>query len=99
MLCLASLCVRREYADATEHATMPHPIAPMGCSLLLTCLVVWQNGGGVYIWGGTVTLNSCDIYSNTAYVSACLHETTPSPDGVLAFTDVLCMAPLCARSG
>ena len=30
---------RAEYADATEHATKPRPIAPMGCSLLLTCLV------------------------------------------------------------
>ena len=29
--------------------------------------VVWQSGGGVYIDGGTVTLNNCDIYSNTAY--------------------------------
>jgi hypothetical protein len=39
MLCVAPLCVRREYADATEHTTVPRPIAPLGCSLLLTCLL------------------------------------------------------------
>jgi hypothetical protein len=33
VLCLAPLCVRREYADATEHTTLPDPIAPMECSL------------------------------------------------------------------
>ena len=49
---------------------MPNPIAPMGCSFSLTWLVVWQNGGGVFIYGGTVTFNSCDIYSNIANVSA-----------------------------
>ena len=38
--------------------------------------------------GGTATLNGCDIYSNTAIVSACLHETTLWPL-VLAFTNVL----------
>ena len=38
----------------------------MGCSLLLTCLVVWQDGGGVYISSGTVTLNSCNIHNNQA---------------------------------
>ena len=48
--------------------------------------------------GGTVTLNSCDIYSNTADVSACLHETTPSPRWGARFTDVLCLASLCVRS-
>ena len=43
----------------------------MGCLLLLTYFVVWQwYGGGVYINSGTVTLNSCNIYSNTASVSA-----------------------------
>ena len=69
----------------------------MGRLLLLTRFGVWQVGGGVFIQGGTVTLNSCNIHNNQATVRARRHETTPSPDGVLAFADVLCVAPLCAR--
>ena len=58
-------------------------------------------GGGVHVSGGTVTLNSCNIYSNTAHVRA--HTLTfmkppHRPVGVHALTDVPCVAPLCARS-
>ena len=71
--------VRSARRHQTRHHA--HPIAPMGCSLSLTCFVVWQWGGGVYITvtDGTVTLNSCNIHNNQATVRARLHETTPSP--------------------
>ena len=69
------------------------------------------NGGGVYISGSStsVTSESCEIYSNTADVcSARRHQTrhqtrhhasSHRPDGVLAFTDVLCMAPFVCSQG
>ena len=52
----------------------------------------WQGGGGVYITVGTVTLDSCNVYSNNAGVSA-RHLDSPWKflhrlDGVLTFIDV-----------
>ena len=38
------------------------PIAPMGDSRFARCL----QGGGVAVWGGTVTISSCTISGNTA---------------------------------
>ena len=58
--------------------TLP-PSPRWGACFSLTCFVVWQSGGGVFISGGTVTLNSCDIHNNQATVRACLHGTTPLP--------------------
>jgi hypothetical protein len=43
------------------------PIAPMGDSRFARCL----QGGGVTVWGGTVSMVNSQIYSNTAtYVLA-----------------------------
>jgi hypothetical protein len=75
----------------------------MGCSLSLTCFVVWQYGGGVYIATGTVTFQSCQIYSNTAINVrfARRHQTRHhahpiAPMGCLLWLTFLCMAPLYA---
>ena len=57
----------------------PVPSPRWGACFSLTCFVIWQPGGGVYIYSGTVTLNSCDIHNNRASVRARHHKTTPSP--------------------
>ena len=50
------------------------PITPMGFSHVLR---VCSQGGGVAVWGGTVTFSSCTITGNTAaYVRA---QKFPSP--------------------
>ena len=63
----------------------------MGCSHFYVIWLLLLQGGGVFVNSGTVTFNSCDIYSNTAgHVRALLtrHHTPLSyrPDGVVAFT-------------
>ena len=40
-----------------------NPSAPLG-DLLKTVLLLFVQGSGLFISGGTVTLNSCDIYNN-----------------------------------
>ena len=42
-----------------------NPSAPLG-DLLKTVLLLFVQGGGLAILGGTVTLNSCNIYNNEA---------------------------------
>ena len=70
---------REEYAPATP--AKPH--RPMGFSHVLDlCL----QGGGVYIFGGTVTLSSCTITGNTAPVVLML-KSSLRPDEKMA--DVL----------
>ena len=45
-------------------------------------------GGGVFVYSGTVTMTSCSITGNTAFVSVRAHvETSHRPDGKMA--DVL----------
>ena len=45
------------------------PIALMGDSQFARCL----QGGGVFVWGGSVTFDSCTITGNTAYGSVRAH--------------------------
>ena len=53
------------------------PIAPMGFSHVLR---VCSHGGGVAVWGGTVTFSSCTITGNTASGAVRAHaQNFPSP--------------------
>ena len=81
-LALTGICAQ----DATKHATMPHPIAPMdelswGADRSERPLI-WQYGGGVHIDSGTATFQSCQIYSNTVMCvlqDTTKHSTMPHP--------------------
>ena len=54
------------------------PIAPMGDSRFARCL----QGGGVAVYGGTVSIVNSQIYSNTApNVRAHLQKSSHRPDG------------------
>ena len=69
-------CERRfgQLQDVRAAQTSKVPIAPMGFSHVLR---VCSQGGGVAVWGGTVTFSSCTITGNTAaYVRA---QKFPSP--------------------
>ena len=163
-MCGSLVCAQGVRRRATEHTTMPRPIAPMGCSLSLTCFVlaVWRWRLHLrrhshaqqlrYLlqhchrecspfelsltlppsprWGARFSL-MChylpllvavrrwrwrlhlrwhrdppvepDLLKHGVWRAFC--KTPPNtppypphrPDGVLAFTDMLCVAPLCAR--
>jgi len=73
--------VNREFPDLLQHSlhcarsTSKVCIAPMGDPSFARCL----QGGGVMVWGGTVSIVNSQIYSNTAtYVRARLQKF-PSP--------------------
>jgi hypothetical protein len=51
------------------------PIAPMGDSRFARCL----QGGGVYVYGGTVSIVNSQIYSNTASIVRADVQNFPSP--------------------
>ena len=49
--------------------------APMGDSRFARCL----QGGGVYVYGGTVSIVNSQIYSNTATYVRAVSRNFPSP--------------------
>jgi hypothetical protein len=63
------------------------PIAPMGDSRFARCL----QGGGVYVGGGSVTIDSCTISGNTATVRAHVQKF-PSPQWETHVLIVACRA-------
>ena len=71
-----------------------NPSAPMG-NQLNHCSCCFAQGGGLRIYGGTVALDSCSIYENTAtYVSAKKRALFPAPPsmGYWAKASTFCLA-------
>ena len=71
-------CERRfgQLQDVRAAQTSKVPIAPMGFSHVLR---VCSQGGGVAVWGGTVTFSSCTITGNTAGYVRAHAQKFPSP--------------------
>ena len=59
------------------------------------CSAYCLQGGGVFVYGGTVTISSCTISGNAASVRAHLQKF-PSPDGNIA--DVLALTLACTTA-
>jgi hypothetical protein len=85
-LCRERHSVNREFPDLLQHSyrcarsSSKVPIAPMGSSQFARCL----QGGGVYVYSGTVTITSSSIYGNTAgYVRAHVQKFPIAPLGKL----------------
>ena len=65
------------------------PIAPMGFShVLRVCL----QGGGVMVWGDTVSFSSCTITGNTASGVRAHAQTSHRPDGIFTCLRSLVLA-------
>ena len=77
--------IRDMYVLATP-ANFPSPrwenCAPMGDSRIARCL----QGGGVAVWGGTVSIVNSQIYSNTATYVRTDIRNFPSPQWENAFS-------------
>ena len=84
------------------HSCSKCPIAPMGDSRFARCL----QGGGVIVWGGTVSIVNSQIYSNTANSVRTHLQKFPSPPRETHVLLVVCRepvsmslpAPACQRS-
>ena len=67
--------MRSQVVSCLRFEPRNHPIAPLGCLPFMHCACCSQ-GGGVYIHGGTVSFDACNIYDNEAtYVSVCCSKT------------------------
>ena len=91
--------VNRELPDLLQHSLLcassfsKFPIAPMQESCFARCL----QGGGVFVWGGTVTISSCTIIGNTALaVRVLMFKSSHGTDGKIA--DVLASTHACTTS-
>jgi hypothetical protein len=71
---------------ATE--TSKFPIVPMGNSRFDRCL----QGGGVAVFGGTVTISSCTISGNTAGIVRAHPQKFPMPPWETHLLLVVCRA-------
>ena len=80
-LCRWRHSVNRELPDLLQHSCRcacsrsKFPIAPMGNSRFARCL----QGGGVAVFGGTVTISSCTISWNTASIVRAHPQEFPMP--------------------
>ncbi len=61
LACTTAGLTLRSTTVCTCRRYLQFPIAPMGVSRFACCL----QGGGVAVWGGTVTIDSCTITGNT----------------------------------
>ena len=58
---------------------------------------LFLQGGGVYVYSGTVTMTSCSLTGNTASGSVRAHvETSHRPDGKVA--DMLALTHACTTA-
>ena len=77
-------------AETLQTSHRPHGRL-MYCSFL--------QGGGVFVYSGTVTMTSCSITGNTASGSVRAHvETSHRPDGIFMFCACACRAAVCSST-